>query len=192
MQRLKSFHSRPPQIPERKIRKSLVQNQKTEVLRKKILSVFWKPGAKKREILSGKMNADPMIVAQVLLAQRFSGAAGASAAPQVNRILAGGGGIKDIIHPVRANLRAIARQRKNNGHPCRWALLKRESSLSVGKNRLRNDEKLDALLECLEGPICDTWIASYTDTADSSHPLKYSELFSLLEGRGSKLLQSHY
>ena len=46
--------------------------------------------------------------------------------------------------------------------------------------------------ECLECPIRDTWIKSYTDRADSSNRLTYSELFSLLEGRGSRLLEDHY
>ena len=64
-------------------------------------------------------------------------------------------------------------------------------NLWVGKNKLRDDEKLDALLECLEGPIRDTWIKSTTDRADSSNPLTYSELFALLEGRGSRLPEDH-
>ena len=49
-----------------------------------------------------------------------------------------------------------------------------------------------ALLECLEGPTRDTWMKSYTDRADSSNPLTYSELFALLEGRGSRLPEDHY
>ena len=110
------------------------------------------------------------------------GAAGASRAAQVNPILAGGAGIEDIFYPVRAKLREIAKQPKYNGTPRRWAVFKREFSLWVCKNKLWDDEKLDALLECLEGPIRDTWIKSYTDRADSSNPLTYSELFSLLEG----------
>ena len=133
-----------------------------------------------------------MIAAQVLPAQSLLGAAGASGAAQVTPILAGGGGIEDIINPVRAKLRAIAKQPKYNGNPRRWAVFEREFSLWVGKNKLRDDEKLDALLECLEGPIRDTWIKSYTDGADSSHPLTYSELFALLEGRGSRLPEDHY
>ena len=133
-----------------------------------------------------------MIAAQVLLAQSLLGAAGASGAAQVNPILAGGGGIEDIINPVRAKLRAIAKQPKNNGNPRRWAVFKREFSLWVGNNKLRDDKKLDALLQCLEGPICDTWIKSYTDRADSSNPLTYSELVALLEGRGSRLPEDHY
>ena len=133
-----------------------------------------------------------MIAAQVLLAQSLLGAAGVSGAAQVNPILAGGGGIEDIIHPVRAKLRAIAKQPKYKGNPRRWAVFKREFSLWVGKNKLRDDKKLDALLECLEGPIRDTWIKSYTDRADSSNPLTYSDLFALLEGRGSRLPEDHY
>ena len=133
-----------------------------------------------------------MIAAQVLLAQSLLGAARVSGAAQVNPILAGGGGIEDIINPVRAKLRAIAKQTKYNGNPGPWAVFKREFSLWVGKNKLRDDEKLDALLECLEGPIRDTWIKSYTDRADSSNPLTYSELFALLEGRGSRLPEDHY
>ena len=62
----------------------------------------------------------------------------------------------------------------------------------VGKNKLRDDEKLDAPLECLEGPIRETWIKSYTDRADFSNQLTYSELFALLEGRGSRLPEDHY
>ena len=133
-----------------------------------------------------------MIAAQVLLAQSPLGAAGASGAAQVNPILAGGGGIEDIINPVRAKLRAIAKQTKYNGNPRQWAVFKREFSLWVGKNMLRDDEKLDALLECIEGRICDTRIKSYTDRAESSNPLTYSELFALLEGRGSRLPEDHY
>jgi hypothetical protein len=147
---------------------------------------------KKTEVLAEKRSTDPMIAAQVLLAQSLLGAAGVSGAAQVNPILAGGGGIEDIINPVRAKLRAIAKQPKYNGNPRRWAVFKREFSLWVGKNKLRDDEKLDALLECLEGPIRDTWIKSYTDRADSSNPLTYSELFALLEGRGSRLPEDHY
>ena len=147
---------------------------------------------KKTQALAEKRSTDPMIAAQVLLAQSLLGAAGVSGAAQVNPILAGGGGIEDIINPVRAKLRAIAKQPKYNGNPRRWAVFKREFSLWVGKNKLRDDEKLDALLECLEGPIRDTWIKSYTDRADSSNPLTYSELFALLEGRGSRLPEDHY
>ena len=132
-----------------------------------------------------------MIAAQVLLAQSLLGAAGASGAAEVNPIMAGGGGIEDIINLVRAKLRAIAKQPKCNGNPRRWAVFKREFSLWVGKNKLRDDEKLDALLECLEGPIRDTRIKSYTDRADSSNPITYSQLFALLEGRGSRLLEDH-
>ena len=133
-----------------------------------------------------------MIAAQVLLAQGLLGAAGASGAAQVNPILAGGGGIEDIINPVRAQLRAIAKQPKYNGNPRWWAVFGREFSLWVGKNKLRDNEKLEALLECLEGPIRDTWIKSYTDRADSSNPLTYSELFALIQGRGSRLPEDHY
>ena len=66
-----------------------------------------------------------MIAAQVLLAQSLLGAVGASGAAQVDPILAGGGGIEDIINPVRAKLRAIAKQPKYNGNPRRWAVFKR-------------------------------------------------------------------
>ena len=147
---------------------------------------------KKTEVLAEKRSTDPMIAAQVLLAQSLLGAAGVSGAAQVNPILAGGGGIEDIINPVRAKLRAIAKQPKYNGNPRLWAVFKVEFSLWVGKNKLRDEEKLDALLECLEGPIRDTWIKSYTDRADSSNPLTYSELFALLEGQGSRLPEDHY
>ena len=136
----------------------------------------------KKEILAEKRYTDLMIVAQVLHAQSPLGAAGASSAAQVNPILAGGGGIEDNINPARAKLRAIAEQPKYNGNPRRWAVFKTEFSLWVGKNKLRDDEKLDALLECLEGPIRDTWDQSYTDRVDSSYRLTYSELFALLEG----------
>ena len=117
---------------------------------------------KKTEVLAEKRSADPMIVAQVLLAQSLLGAAGVSGAAHVNPFLAGGGGIEDIINPVRAKLRAIAKQPKCNGNPRRWAVFKREFSLWVGKKKPRDAEKLDALLEVLEGPIRDTWIKSYT------------------------------
>ena len=147
---------------------------------------------KKTEVLAEKRSTDPMIAAQVLLAQSLLGAAGVSGAAQVNPILAGGGGIEDIINPVRAKLRAIAKQPKYNGNPRRWAVFEREFCLWVGKNKLQDDKKLDALLECLEGPIRDTWMKSYTDRADSSNPLTYSELFALLEGRGSRLSEDHY
>ena len=147
---------------------------------------------KKTEVLAEKRSTDPMIAAQVLLAQNLLGAASVSGAAQVNPILAGGGGIEDTINLVRAKLRAIAKQPKYNGNPPRRAVFKREFSLWVGKNKLRDEEKLDALLECLEGPIRDTWIKSYTDRADSSNPLTYSELVALLEGRGSRLPEDHY
>ena len=132
-----------------------------------------------------------MIAAQVLLAQSLLGAAGALGA-QVNPILAGGGGIEDIINPVRARLRAIAKKPKYNGNPRGWAVFKREFSLWVGNNKLRDDEKLDALLECLESPILDTWIKSYTDRADPSNAPTYNELYAVLEGRGSRLSEDHY
>ena len=74
--------------------------------------------------------------------------------------MSAGGGIEDIINPVRAKLRAIAKQPKYNGNPRLWAVFKREFSLWVGKNKLRDDEKLDALLECLEGPIRDIPLAT--------------------------------
>ena len=146
----------------------------------------------KKEVWAEKRYTDPMIAAQVLLAQSLLGAAGASGAAQVSTTLAGGGSIEDIISPVRAKLRAIAKEPKYNGNPRRWAVFKREFFLWVGKNKLRDDEKLDALLECLEGPVRDTWIKSYTDRADSSSPLTYSELFALLEGQGSRLREDHY
>ena len=41
--------------------------------------------------------SDPMIAAQVLLAQSLLGAAGASGAAQVNPIPAGGGGIETLL-----------------------------------------------------------------------------------------------
>ena len=63
----------------------------------------------KKEILAEKKYTDPLIAAQVLLAHSLFGAAGASGAAQVNQILAGAGGIEDIINPVRAKLRAIAK-----------------------------------------------------------------------------------
>ena len=100
--------------------------------------------------------------------------------------------MEDIINPVRAELRANAKQPKYNGNPQRWAVFKRELSLWVGKNKLRDDEKVDALLKCLAGPIRDMSIKSYTDRADSSNPLTYSELFALLEGQGSRLPEDHY
>ena len=95
---------------------------------------------------------DPPVTAQVLLVQSHLGAIGALDAAKVNPILAGGGGIEDIIHPVRGKLKAIAKQQKYNGNLRWWAVFKREFSLWVGRNKLRDGEKLDALLECLEGP----------------------------------------
>ena len=133
-----------------------------------------------------------MIAAQVLLAKSLLGAAGALRAAQVNQILAGGGGIKAIINLVRAKLGTIAKQPKYTGNPRRWADFKKEFSLWVGKNKPWDDEKPDALLECLEGPISDTWIIPYTDWAESSNPLTYSALFSLLEGRGNRLSEDQY
>ena len=94
---------------------------------------------KKTEVLAEKRSTDPMIAAQVLLAQSLLGAAGVSGAAQVNPILGGGGGIEDIINPVRAKLGAIAKQPKYNGNPRRWAVFKREFSLWVGKNKLRDE-----------------------------------------------------
>ena len=135
---------------------------------------------------------DPMIVAQVMLAQGRLGAAGSSGAAQVSRILTAGGGIEDIINSMRAKVGAIAKQPKYNGNPHRWAVFKREPCLSLGKNKLWDDQKLDALLKCLEGPIHDTWITSSTDRADSYNPLTYSELFPLLGEKGSRLPEDHY
>ena len=102
-----------------------------------------------KEVLTAKRYTDPMIAAQVLLAQRPLGAIGASGAAQVNPILAGGGSIEDIINPRRAKLRAIAKQQKYNGNPHRWDVLERECSWRLGKNELRDNDKLDALLGCL-------------------------------------------
>ena len=62
----------------------------------------------KIEVLAEIRSTNPMIAAQVLLAQSLLGAAGASGAAQVNPILASGGGIEDIINPVRAKLSSIA------------------------------------------------------------------------------------
>ena len=90
----------------------------------------------KTDVLAEKRFTDPTIAAQVLLAQSLLGAAGVSGACQVNPILAGGGGIEDIINPVRAKLRAIAKQPKYKGNPRWWAIFKREFSLWVGKNKL--------------------------------------------------------
>ena len=133
-----------------------------------------------------------MIAAEVLLLRSLLGTAGASGAAQVNPVLAGGGGIEDIINPVRAKLRAIAKQPKYNANPRRWAVFKREVSLWVGKNKLRDNHMLDALLECPEGPIRDMLTKSYTDRADSSNLLTYSELIALLEGQGGRLPEDHY
>ena len=83
---------------------------------------------------------------------------------------------------MRAKFRAIAKQPKYNGNPGRCAIFNREFSLLVGRNKRGDDEKLDALLECLDGPICDTSIKCYPDRADSCNPLTYSELFSLPQG----------
>ena len=84
---------------------------------------------KKTEVLAEKRSADPMIAAQVLLAQSLLGAAGVTGAAQVNPILTGGGGIEDIINPVRAKLRAITKQPKDNGNPRRWAVFEEENFL---------------------------------------------------------------
>ena len=135
---------------------------------------------------------NPMIAAQVLLAKSLLGAVGTSDAAQVNPILASGGRIKDIINPVRAKLRAIAKQPKYNGNAGRWAVFKGQNSLWVGKNKLRHDAKLHALLECLKGPFRDTWMKSYTDRADPPNLLNYSELFYPLEGTGSRLPEDHH
>ena len=86
--------------------------------------------------MAEKRYPDAMIAPQMLLAQSLLGAAGASGAAQVNAILDRGGGIEDIINPVRAELRAIAKQPKYNGNPPRWTVFKREFSLRVGKNKL--------------------------------------------------------
>ena len=139
----------------------------------------------KKGNLTEKRYTDPIILAQVLPAQSLLGAAGDSGAAQHNPILAGGGGIEDIINPVRAKLTAIAKGSKYNDNPRRWAVFNREFSQWAAKNKLQDDEKLDALLQCIEGPIRDRWIKSYTDRADSSNPITYNELFSLLEGSGS-------
>ena len=77
---------------------------------------------KKTAVLAEKRSTNPMIAARVLLAQSLPGAADASGAAQVNPILTGGGGIEDILNPERAKLRAIAKQPKYNGNPCRWAV----------------------------------------------------------------------
>ena len=66
----------------------------------------------KTEILTKKRYTNPMIVAQVMPAQRLLGAPGASGAAQLNPILASGGCIEDIMYLVRAKLRAIAKQPK--------------------------------------------------------------------------------
>ena len=139
-----------------------------------------------------KRFTDLMIAAQVLLAHSLLGAAGASDADKVNPVLAVGGGMEDVINPVRADLRAIAKQPKYNGNPRKGAVFKREFSLFAGKSKLCDNEQLDALLECPEGPIRDIWIKFYTDRANSSNPLICSGLFSVLEGRGSRLPEDHY
>ena len=83
----------------------------------------------KKKILTEKIYTDPMIAAQVLLAHSLLIAAGASGAGQVSKILAGGCGIEDIINPLGAKLRAIAKQPKYNGNPGRWAVLERVFSV---------------------------------------------------------------
>ena len=91
----------------------------------------------KKELCAEKRYAPPMIAPQVLLPQSPLRATGASGAAQVNPILASDGGIEDIFNPVRAKLRAIAKQPKYNGDPRWWVFFKREFSLWVGKNKLR-------------------------------------------------------
>ena len=71
----------------------------------------------KKEIFTEKTYTNPMIVAQVMLGQSLLGAAGASGAAQVNLILALGGGIEDIINPVRAKLGAITYDFSSNFFP---------------------------------------------------------------------------
>ena len=44
----------------------------------------------------------------------------------------------------------------------------------------------------MKGQICGTWGKSFTDRADSCNPPIYSNLYSLLEGRGSRLPEDHY
>ena len=89
----------------------------------------------KKEISAEKRYTDHMMAAPGFLAQSLLCAAGASGAAHVKPILACGGGIEDIINPVRAKLRAIAKQRKSSGNPRRWAVFKREFSLQVGRNK---------------------------------------------------------
>ena len=180
MNQLKFFHSRSQQIPQRKKKREKRSNLKERVFTSKNPQRVGEARKKKKKILAEKRYNDPMIAAQVLLAQSLSGAAGASGAARVNLILAGGGSMEDIINPVRAKLRAIAKQPKYNGNPRQRAVFKREFYLWVGKSKLRDNEKVDALLGCSEGPIRDSWITSYTDRADSSNPLTYTELFALL------------
>ena len=60
----------------------------------------------------------------MLLAQSVLGAASASGAAQVKKNLASGGGMEDVLNPVRAKLRAIAKHPKYNGNPQWWAFFK--------------------------------------------------------------------
>ena len=79
MKRLKFFDSRPQQIPERKKKKR--EKLKEGVFQSKNpqrVSEAWKK--EKKEILAEKRYTDPMIAAQVLLAQSLLAAAGASGA----------------------------------------------------------------------------------------------------------------
>ena len=89
MKRLKVFHSRPQQIAKRRKKRKKPEKCKEGIFESKnpqrVSQARKKP---KKEILAEKRYTDPVIAAQLLLAQSLLGAAGALGAAQVNPILA--------------------------------------------------------------------------------------------------------
>ena len=135
--------------------------------------------------------ADSNTLAQLLLAQTLAGAGVANDAAKVSAITAGVG-LDSLLNPTSLRLRQVAKQPKYNGNPRRWPQFQREFKLWVKTQKLQDDQFLMALLDCLERPLANTWLRTWSDREDTSSPLTFDEVWEQLEVRGSRLPEDHY
>ena len=98
-----------------------------------------------------------------------------------------GVGLEYLLNPTSLRLRQVAKQPKYNGNPRRWPQFQREFKLWAKTQKLHEDQYLTALLDCLEGPLANTGLWTWSDREETSSPLTFDEMWEQLESRGSRL-----
>ena len=135
--------------------------------------------------------ADSSALAQLLLSQTLAGTNVANDAAKVSAITAGVG-LESFLNPTSFRVPQVAKQPKYNGNPRRWPQFQREFKLWVKTQKLREDQFLNALSHCLEGPPANTWLRTCSDREETSSPLTFDEVWQQLGVRGSQWPEDHY